>query len=156
MGGAKATRLFAGRPLWSYGYDLLGSFCQEVRLVGRCAELDLPQLVEEAPGLGPLGGIVAALKTARTDWNFILALDYPLLDQAFVSSLGIPQSGLARLPRCGRQKHPLCGFYHRGAADRLEARGSVVRALEGLAVEWVDFGEDPRFLNVNYVEDLQR
>ena len=155
MGGGKAWRLFAGRPLWSYGHELLQSFCTEVRLVGACPELPLVSLVEKVPGQGPLGGILAALEASQTDWNFILALDYPLLDQDFLETLGRPTSGLARLPHCGPQKHPLCGYYHREAASRLSPQGSVLRALENQAVEWVDFGQDDRFLNVNRLEDLR-
>lgn len=155
MGGGKALKLFDGLPLWRHGYDLLHSFCASVRLVGECADLRLPQLVEECPGQGPLGGLVAALSAAETDWSFVLALDYPLLDRAFVEALGRPEGGMARLPRCLDQPHPLCGYYHRRAVERLPRRGSVLRALEGLDVSWVDFGDDPRFLNVNRPEDLR-
>ncbi len=154
MGGGKALKLFRGRPLWSYGYELLNSFCASVQLVGECGELGMSTLVEEQPGRGPLGGIVAALKATQTDWNFLLALDYPLLDRAFVETLGRPQAGLARLPACGEQKHPLCGYYHREVAERLPQQGSVLRALQNLDVQWVDFGGDERFLNVNRPEDL--
>lgn len=155
MGGGKALQLFAGRPLWSYGFELLNSFCSSVRLVGECAELALPKLVEAQPGRGPLGAIVTALEAAQTDWSFVLALDYPLLDLVFVEALGRPERGVARLPRCGEQPHPLCGFYHRAAARELPGQGSVLRALERLEVEWVDFGEDERFLNVNRPSDLR-
>ncbi len=152
IGGGKATRPFRGRPLWSYGFELLQSFCSQVGLVGYCPEIEMPALIERRPGQGPLGGIQAALEAAQSDWNFILALDYPLLDQQFVQQLGSPQQGLARLPRCSGQKHPLCGYYHRDL--QLPAHGSVLKALEGAAVEWVDFGDDPRFLNVNRLQDL--
>lgn len=155
MGGGKALRHFDGLPLWRHGYNLLQSFCASVQLVGECAELELPQLVEERPGQGPLGGLVAALSAAQTDWNFVLALDYPLLDHAFVEALGSPDGGVALLPRCLDQPHPLCGYYHRGAVAHLPRRGSVLRALEGLEVNWIDFGDDPRFLNVNRPEDLR-
>lgn len=155
MGGAKALKLFRGRPLWIYGYELLGSFCREVHLLGECPDLGLPTLVEDQPGQGPLGAIGAALKASQADWNFILALDYPLLDRGFVEALGTPSGGMARLPRCGQQKHPLCGFYHRSAGEVLPTAGSVLRALENLEMRWVDFGDDPRFLNVNRLEDLQ-
>ena len=154
MGGGKALKEFRGRPLWSYGFELLNSFCASVQLVGECAELGLPTLMEEQPGQGPLGGIVRALQAAQSEWSFVLALDYPLLDMPFVEALGRPDEGLARLPRCGHQKHPLCGFYHRRAAQILPGGGPVLRALEILPVEWIDFGQDDRFLNVNRPEDL--
>lgn len=155
MGGGKALKPFRGRPLWSYGYDLLRSFCDSVQLVGECPELQLPTLVEESPGQGPLGGIVAALKATQTAWNFLLALDYPLLDLAIVEALQRPKEGWARLPVCGAQKHPLCGFYHRQASRVLPSEGSVLRALQLLPVEWVEFAPDRRFLNVNCLEDLR-
>ncbi|MBS2040777.1 molybdenum cofactor guanylyltransferase [bacterium] len=152
MGGLKASRLFRGRPLWIYGYELLGGFCDEVRLLGHCPEIELPALVEPEPGQGPLGAICAGLRASPSPWNFVLALDYPLLDSEFVAQLGAPQRGLARLPRCGPQQHPLCGYYHRGLS--LPTQGSVLKALASQPVEWVDFGADPRFHNVNEFSDL--
>ena len=123
--------------------------------MGECSELGLPTLVEEQPGQGPLGAIVAALKSSKTDWNFLLALDYPLLDLAVVQTLERAKGGLACLPVCGSQKHPLCGFYHRQASHILPEQGSVLRALQSVRVEWVEFAPDQRFLNVNRLEDLQ-
>ncbi|MFN8607737.1 MAG: molybdenum cofactor guanylyltransferase [Vulcanimicrobiota bacterium] len=152
MGGSKAIRLFRGRPLWRYGYELLCGFCSEVRLLGRCPEIELPSLIEPEPGHGPLGAIRAALQATEAPWNFVLALDYPLLDPSFLVQLGHPASGLARLPCCGQQKHPLCGYYHREI--QLPSRGSVLKALQSQPVAWVDFGVDPRFLNVNQEADL--
>jgi len=156
LGGDKATRPFRGRPLWTYGFELLKSFCSQVELVGECAQLDLPTLIEAQPGGGPLGAIVHALKVSDCDWNFVLALDYPLLDADFVRDLGKPGGGLARLPVCQGQPHPLCGYYHRDAKASLPAHGSVLRALSqlGSQVSWVDFAADERFLNVNHPQDL--
>lgn len=155
MGGGKAVVDFRGRPLWSYGYDLLSSFCHKVVLVGECPEIALPKLVEAEPGQGPLGGMVAALRASQTDWNFVLAVDYPLLDRAFVTELGEPRAGDARLPVCQGQRHPLSGYYHRRAGVLLPTGGSVLRALEAVAVEWVEFSSTERFLNVNRPEDLR-
>ena len=156
MGGDKAMRPFQGRPLWSYGFELLKSFCSQVNLLGECPQLAMPTLVEERPGEGPLGAIRHALKTSGSEWSFVLALDYPLLDLAFVTALGNPDTGLARLPVCDGQPHPLCGYYHRSALQCLPAQGSVLRALEsmGSQVSWIEFAADARFLNVNHPHDL--
>lgn len=166
MGGAKATRLFAGRPLWRYGYQLLQPFCAQVKLVGLCAELDFPTLVEDWPGQGPLGAVLCALQYSlpESPWNLVLALDYPLLRQEIVQALLPPpgSAALARLPRCQGQSHPLCGFYHRAAAVALggafaAGERSLLKALEllGNGLEWVDFADSEPFLNVNRPQDLQ-
>jgi molybdopterin-guanine dinucleotide biosynthesis protein A len=161
MGGCKASRLFAGRPLWRYGYELLQQCCAQVHLLGHCPDLELPTRVEKSPGQGPLGALVDALESTPGDWNLVLALDYPLLTLDVVEQLR-PGLGLARLPRCQGQPHPLCGCYHRQAAGPLgEAfRGgerSLLRALAGLGeqVHWLEFGDSGPFLNVNSPADLR-
>ena len=161
MGGAKATRIFDGRPLWSHGHDLLSQCCSQVVVLGHCPELELPALVEETPGQGPLGGVVCALNHSSTPWNLVLALDYPLLTADMVARLRPPR-GLACLPSCQGQAHPLCGYYHRAAAAPLgealaAGQRSLLRAVEGLGeqVHWVDFEDERAFLNVNHLSDLR-
>ena len=161
MGGQKATRLFAGRPLWSYGYDLLQQICSQTVLLGECPELPLPTRPEALPGRGPLAALVPALEASESAWNVVMALDYPLLTRDLLERLS-PVGGLARLPSCQGQKHPLCGYYHRQAArplGRALAGGerSLLGALEALGdeVEWLDFEDGGPFLNVNQPADLR-
>jgi molybdopterin-guanine dinucleotide biosynthesis protein A len=42
---------------------------------------------DEVPGLGPLGGVVAGLKTATTPWVFAFACDMPNLDARVIERI---------------------------------------------------------------------
>lgn len=162
LGGQKASRLFQGRPLYQRGWELLGQLCSRSIWLGQCPDLPAPPGVEcwqeEPPGQGPLGALVWALSRSQSEWNLVLALDYPRLT---IEVLPQPQLGrLAVLPQVGARRHPLCGWYHRSIARELEKawnRGerSLLRALDGCeSVTWVESAPVSAFLNVNQPEDF--
>lgn len=163
MGGAKALQTYKGRPLYSYGLQLLQSQTRWTVLLGRCPELahlPLPQWWEETPGEGPLGALVRGLRHSPTSWNLMLALDYPDFDMSILPALDRREGAAAILPRAGGQAHPLCGFYHRDALPGLErqfCRGerSVLRALEAVQVRWLDVPPGEALHNVNRPSDLR-
>lgn len=69
---------------------LLKNFCPDVRLVGRYASehgLDIPSCRDEFPGIGPLGGILTALKRSGSKACLVLACDLPFLDRETLSVL---------------------------------------------------------------------
>ncbi|ACZ42372.1 molybdopterin-guanine dinucleotide biosynthesis protein A-like protein [Thermobaculum terrenum ATCC BAA-798] len=64
--------------------DKLKDVCPEVILVGSQLEpyrfLNLPQVPDEFPNTGSLGGIYSGLKSARTDYALVVACDMPFLN----------------------------------------------------------------------------
>jgi molybdenum cofactor guanylyltransferase len=166
LGGHKATRLYKGQPLFSYALALLQTQPGWTVLLGRCPELAhlaLPQWWEASPGQGPLGALVRALSHSPSEWNLVLAVDYPELSCQLLDALAqeAQPADDAVLPCAAQERHPLCGFYHRRAAPTLEAafgagERSVQRALQGLAVRWVDVASRHAELhNVNRPTDLR-
>ena len=93
---------------------------------GRDAHLELPvlsDLVEDGRPRGPICGLHTALKTARADWNLVVACDMPGLTAGFLSDFlaAAKQLGCACLaPQTGSGLHPLCAVYHRCAGDAVE------------------------------------
>ncbi len=81
------------------------------------------EVVDPVPGCGPLAGIVAALREARSDWLFVVAADMPRFRRPLADYLfGYCRPGVlavTALDRTGRE-HPLCGFYNRRALPALE------------------------------------
>lgn len=156
MGGQKATRLFRGRPLWLWGYELLRDVCESVILLGDCPDLQGEFWREPAPGGGPLPALAYALERTTTPWNLVLALDYPLLQRQHVEALGLPR-GRATLPTCEGRRHPLCGYYHRDLGREWRGQGgSLLGALDAQsAIHWVEVADPAAFLNVNHPADLQ-
>jgi molybdopterin-guanine dinucleotide biosynthesis protein A len=132
MGTNKAFLPWNGTTIVQHLASVIGMFAAPVSLVGRAsiyAGLGLPCLSDLRPGLGPLGGLEAALLSTSTEWNIVLACDMLGVDEAILFRLcraATESRGLAVLLRdgCG-EVHPLCGLYRRGCLD------TVKRALDG-------------------------
>jgi molybdopterin-guanine dinucleotide biosynthesis protein A len=132
-----------GQTMLQHAIARLQSVCATVSICADRDDLPGAEIVipDAMPGSGPLGGIVAALEHATTDWNFILAVDLPLLPIEVLQALAARaysakgNDGPSRsssfgaiaciLPEVGGLPQPLCGLYRRALAPGLR------RALEG-------------------------
>jgi molybdopterin-guanine dinucleotide biosynthesis protein A len=136
---------------------------ETVALVGnpsRYGHLGYPCLSDLRGGLGPLGGIEAALDSARGDLNLILACDMPEVDAAHLSRL-LEFAATSREDCVVTQDmagaiHPLCAVYRstclpviRKALDegRLKLR-SVVEELRAKTILLAD-----HICNINTEEE---
>jgi molybdenum cofactor guanylyltransferase len=147
----------------------LGGGDVDIMLVGRRPVAEAPpsaRLVEDiVPGCGPLGGLHAALSSARGDATLMLACDMPFVSPALLRHLLSLAAGADAadivVPRTDRGYHPLCAVYSRAclepAARRL-ARGAFTLAsmFDEMRVHVVTadvleaFGDPDRLLaNVN-------
>jgi len=116
------------------------------------AALALPELDDNPSGIGPLGGLRALLLRALTDQSDIalaLACDLPFLDEATLSAIITPFSGLTRVPFVEGRLQPLAAAYAPRAAlhaaDRSLAQGEHalmhVLAQLGPELERVEFDD---------------
>lgn len=86
-------------------------------LVGRAAPyaaLALPVLDDNPAGIGPLGGLRALLLRAHAEQSAIalaLACDLPFLDEAVISAIIEPFSGVTRVPFVAGRLQPLAAAY---------------------------------------------
>ncbi|MGI9072499.1 MAG: molybdenum cofactor guanylyltransferase [Bryobacteraceae bacterium] len=121
-----------------------------VALVGepeRYRHLGLVCLADLRPGMGPLGGIEAALQSGRGEWNLIVACDMPGLETELL--LRLLQTAretdalcVASSERSGIA-HPLCAVYRSGCLrvvrEALNAGRSrlmdLLRELDAITVE---------------------
>jgi molybdopterin-guanine dinucleotide biosynthesis protein A len=84
FGSDKALAEFGGHSLLALAIDTLSGWCEKVVVVGR-EEAPAPTLPDwPRPGMGPLGGIAAALRMARQE-------DFDLVLTIGVDSLGLPE-----------------------------------------------------------------
>lgn len=87
-------------------------------------------IVDEAPGLGPLEGLRAALSACRSDGLVVTACDVPLFSQALACRLAKASGShpaIVCLDRMGGL-HPLCGVYTKACIPAIEetlAKGSL-------------------------------
>lgn len=88
MGMDKATMPFGGVSLVQLALGKLRPICSHVAIVGNRPELaSFAEVVPDAAtGIGPLGGIAAALRHATEHWLLLLAVDMPLLPAGLLSA----------------------------------------------------------------------
>jgi molybdopterin-guanine dinucleotide biosynthesis protein A len=133
------------------------------------AHLGVEIYADDVPGLGPLGGIVTALRRASTETVFIVACDMPFLNADLIRDMAAALAEFdAVAAKPGGKFEPLHAVYHRRVLPVIEARVaagdySVHRLLESLRVKSLCEPELSRypdwrtiFLNVNTPEQFQR
>src|SRR5687767_12289759 len=135
LAGGRATRfggrdkgalVVEGRTIRECQLAMLSEVAGEILIIG--ADQDL------MPGCGPMGGVHAAVTTARHDAVFVMACDMPHVTAAFAGHL-LALAGDADLvvPRTERGYHPLCAVYTRACLEPL-ARRLAARTLQMTAL----------------------
>lgn len=173
MGTDKALLDWNGRPLLAHIATRLTSWFDQVVIIANRSEpyqfVNLPILPDGAPGLGPLGGLEAALRTAGHPHLFLCACDMPYLSEELVRYLVTLTAGPfdAVVPVVGGRFEPLCAVYATdilpqvrsllAGSDRgLKTLLSQVRVRPVTEAEWSRFGPaDQLFFNCNTPADLQ-
>jgi len=146
----KAFLRYQGRYFIDIVIECASSLFGGVTLVGRRYDhhkLDA-QYPDDVDGVGPLGGILTALRRTDSRLNFFTAIDYPFIDRGVVSFLA--ERALSQVTRIDGLipvmpdgMHPLFAFYSRTclqAVERCIARNHYrVRCITGYArIEYFD------------------
>lgn len=174
QGRDKSQLLIDGRAILDRQIDVLNEIADEILLVGSrpraLSPLNVRLVHDETPGLGPLGGLAAALAEARSPELVVLACDMPFVTAPLLAHLltraAVADAVDAAVPRTRRGFHPLCAVYSRRClpivARRLrQGQLALHGLLSELRVEAVEtdtlacFGDPERLLaNVNTPADL--
>lgn len=133
----------AGTTLLDWLVGTLEPLCREVLIVGRehAAYRALPDPV---PDQGPLQGLAAGLRAARTEWCLAIGVDLPFLHRSVLKALRERAGGQAVVPRVGGRAQPLVALYHRSCLPAIEA--ALVRGERRMDGFW---GE----VEVRFVEE---
>ncbi len=153
FGSDKALAELHGQTLIARAVDALAPLCDAVVVVGR-GEAPAPTLPDwPRPGMGPLGGIAAALHHAAD-------AGYETVLTCAVDSVGLGEALLADLSPapayCADQ--PVIGLWPASAAPMLDAllegdgRHSMRAFAEAIGARAVDLSDLPA--NINTPEDL--
>ncbi len=118
MGRDKASLSFAGQPLAIRALNLLREAGLPASLAGASPALAsfAPVVEDIEPGLGPLGGICAALACTPAHWAVFLPVDLPLLPASLITLLvhhAQVTTSAVTLPAAGgfSQTFPLCSSF---------------------------------------------
>ncbi|MET1757107.1 molybdenum cofactor guanylyltransferase [Novosphingobium sp. RD2P27] len=153
FGSDKALAEFEGHTLLSHAVDALSGWCDHVVVVGR-AEAPAPTLPDwPRAGMGPLGGLAAALRLAVDE-------GYSAVLSCGVDSLGLPDDLpdlLRSAPACLKAQ-PVVGLWPASAAPHIEALlhrdppHSLYRLARSIGAHFVEIERPPA--NVNTPADL--
>jgi molybdopterin-guanine dinucleotide biosynthesis protein A len=174
MGREKAWLELGGQPLIGVQLNLLKQIFEQVRIVAtdlhdRWNTLGIPLQPDLRPGNGPLGGIHAALATARTERVFVTACDFPFLNARLIKGLAKrAEHHDAVVPWNEHGPVPVCAFYSPNCLRAIEyslnqgkrKATEFYRYVDILMVRDKELAElDPEGLglsNLNTPEDYER
>ena len=165
MGVDKALLEIGGTPLAVRAASEARTVCGAVSIVGdpaRHGSLGFPVLTDRYPGIGPLGGIEAALSATQSDWNLVVACDMPGVGQSLFCTLfdNCGEDGVVPIGPDGRVE-PLCAVYHRRCHPvilrAIEAgKYKVTDVLLSLALRYVQVPDAQVFANLNTPDEFGR
>jgi molybdenum cofactor guanylyltransferase len=156
MGGeSKALLPYQGRTFLEHQLEAMRLCCQELIVVTNdpdCHRSVLPKEInvtlvpDRQPGLGPLGGMQAALHAAKNDTLWVAACDMPFLSAAAASALAelLEEDGSdAAVPRLHERVQPLHGIYRRRCLEAVESQLQagdlrLMRLLDKLRTAYAD------------------
>lgn len=134
LAGGKSRRMKGEKPLLPLnGRTLIEALIEQLRpcfdiiLISagdqtKFAFLNLPVIVDEAPGLGPLPAILTGLRASPCRTNVILACDIPVVDVPFLKRmLSLAAGNDIVVPRYSDGKfEPLFAVYDRAIVPAIE------------------------------------
>ncbi len=172
MGADKSTLMVAGRSLWSRQLETLRSIHPDKLLISArvrpvWAPNDIEIILDEPPSMGPLSGLVAALKCMKTTHLLALAIDLPrMTSDHLVKLIQLASQEKGVIPRCGQFYEPLCAIYPASALPIAESSLAVSRlSLQSLVKTLMEQDnahiysvleiENVLYSNLNSPQDLQ-
>jgi len=169
LAGGKSSRMkknkafleLGGKPLVERSLTVLQAVFTEVLISSNKPELyagyEVPVILDEILGRGPLEGLYQGLKAATYDEVFFVACDMPFLRGELIRFLSfwIPAYDVV-VPRLQSGLHPLHAFYHRSCLplikNNLEAgRLKIIDFYPSCSVRYVDETELQNFHNLSQV-----
>jgi len=171
MGGPKAEVAVGHVPMLDRALAAVREVVDHVVVVSSrpLAACGAPVIPDRIEGAGPLGGLDAALRHARSrglGGVLLVACDLPLLTPGVLRGVAGALGGRTAVApeRRGGGVEPLCAAYRVGALDAVGRRlGGTERSMQGLfrelggvalSVEGLDVGE--ALFNVNTPEERER
>jgi molybdopterin-guanine dinucleotide biosynthesis protein A len=170
MGSPKALVELEGTPLWRRQASLLQGLKPAQLMISAGGDWKVgpgPWTVvrDRVPGLGPLGGIDAALRASSCEMLLVLAVDMPAMSAEFLGELVRSAGPRGVVPEDKGLFQALAAVYPRSILPLLEeVMGGEDLSLQSLVHEAVRSGlvsrrpiadhEVPLFRNVNWPADL--
>ncbi|RLM23207.1 molybdenum cofactor guanylyltransferase MobA [Brenneria alni] len=178
LAGGQATRMggsdkgllpLAGKPLYQHVLMRFQPQVDEVIIsanqnIVRYQHSGLRIIRDQTKGFaGPLAGILAGLKAAKTEWVVFVPCDVPALPLDLVTRLREGKNGaLAAFATDATRSHPTLLLLHTSVCNALEAYlnhgdRKLMLFLERIKAQPVAFADQPEaFHNLNTPEDIKK
>lgn len=170
MGADKASLRFNGETQAERTFALLESVCTHAFVSLRAEQArqvpfaSMPCIIDEQVGLGPVGGILSAMKREPGVAWLVLACDLPLLDPRTLAEL-VSLRDATRIATAYRAAEnglpePLCAIYEPASRAVIEAAvGEGIRCPRKILMRaetaLVDLPEPDALANINTPNDLE-
>lgn len=133
-------------------------------------DISWPQIPDEHPQCGPLGGIYSVLKASSTSLNLVVSCDMPLVSTSLLNYIvgsAAESESLITVPIDDEgQPQMMCAVYHKDVLPFLEQQidahvYKMKSLLDLVSVEYVKIGrehslyDENAFLNVNSPSNLE-
>ena len=169
MGTDKALLMFQNNPLLLHMISLIEPLCEKVAVSGQNPSY-VSFGIEMVPDLysdcGPIAGVFSALKYTSSDWNLIVSVDVPFVnDELFLSLISNIGESDCIIPQHASGVEPLIALYNRRTLPVFEEMIKsgdyrLTNLLSKLKTKYLDCNglikKHPRlFMNINRMEDYQ-
>lgn len=169
MGTNKALLAFQDKPLLLHMIKRIEPFCDKVAISGQNSEyanFEVEMVPDLYPDCGPIAGIFSALKYTGSDWNLLVSVDVPFVnDELFLYLISNIGEYDCIVPQHTSGVEPLIALYNRRTLPVIEEMISsgdyrLTNLLSKLNTSYLDCNElikkQPRlFMNINCQEDYQ-
>ncbi|HJT45835.1 MAG TPA: molybdenum cofactor guanylyltransferase [Chthoniobacterales bacterium] len=171
MGSDKATAIFRDRPLWRNQLRILQAVRPAEILVSARTDPEWRPaqtifVADVEPSIGPLSGIVAALRHMAGTHLLVLAIDLPMMTSAYLQMLqDETKPGQGVVPVIGNRAEPIAAIYPAETNEFANAVAGVDHSLQTVVGELARANrvrllpvapqDEPLFQNVNSQSDLK-
>lgn len=167
MGTDKALLIFQNESLLKRMIRLIEPFCDTIAISGKnadYADFNVEMIPDLFSGFGPIAGIYSSLHDSSYDWNLIVSVDVPFVNEELIRYL-ISNIGEfdCIIPEHTSGIEPMVALYHKRILPVMEEmiKGGdykLKNLLAKLNAQFVDCNilvhNDPRlFMNINRPED---
>jgi molybdopterin-guanine dinucleotide biosynthesis protein A len=169
MGKDKGLCTFYGKPMVLHAVELLRQVCDNIIISSNnpdYSQFGLPVVEDEIKNIGPLGGIYSGLKQTKSQDNFFLSCDMPMVTTDLVKYIVSEKEGFEIvIPMFNGLPEPLCAYYNKQITDEmLEIIKSGEYKIQEIAKNFkvkflpidlhLPFYSDGLFTNINSQKDL--
>jgi len=170
MGADKGLILLKGKPIIQHIIKEMVPLVNRLVIVANqpgYGQFGFEVIPDTIPGIGPAGGICAALEHSDAETNFIMGCDMPFISSAAIEYIiqNLAESEVCLTEHSGRLE-PLFGVYRKSCLPQWHVliQQGFLKLHEMVAcfhLLKLDVGgnplfEDPLFLNINTKEDLEK